>query len=310
MAFNKRKLSDLDGAAKDDAPLTEQRVVGLGVEVALRESLRGNAITDDSVQTVVFSRCFQGGKDIGNVSVEVPPPSQRFVAAAALAIRLVLSVHLSLSLTRVDVRRRRARDSRRVDGSHDLVLDLAGVAQAVGEVKVRRQSMRDGAPYGAHGQAICRGVLGDYEDVRRLEFPEVDMAVLALVTVCREPGSDLWVSPTLRVAVWRAGSWHSGFQWPRLPAWPVRNALLPPGPLPSGPDLRLLVVGSCTPRLEPAVPAPAPPVVVEAAPLPAPEPGAVVVIARPMKTLMFREQIMKSESFVYVAKIIGFGPAF
>ena len=172
----KRTLAGLYGVTKNNAAVTTARVTGLAVEVGLRKSNDQPPLRADHVRAVACSHCEERGAKLYVREIELPDDLASSVVRLVLGIRTVLSA-LHLNVSRVDQRRRRAGGE---DGSHDLVMDMGGVMDAVGEVKCRRQSLKNGEPYSGYLFATCREVLAEYEATRRSHFPDKAIAVLCV----------------------------------------------------------------------------------------------------------------------------------
>lgn len=227
----KRTLAELYGVTKNNAAVTTARVVGLAVEVGLRKSKDQPPLRAEHVRTVAFSHCEERGAKLSVLEIELPDDLASFVVRLVLGIRTVLSA-LHLNVSRVDQRRRAGGE----DGSHDLVMDMGGVMDAVGEVKCRRQSLKNGEPYSGYLFATCREVLAEYEATRRSHFPDKAIAVLCVCLMYRRLGGP-W-NASLRVALWRDNAWYSAYQYPCLGQLVAPVMTLPRGELPSLGELR------------------------------------------------------------------------
>ena len=234
----KRKLDDLNGVSKNGSAVTEERLIGIGVEMGLRKSITSPPLLDGDVDAVYLRKCdFRGTPIEPELTVELPGSSQELIILLCLATRAVL-FQAGLNLARVDVRR----DRDGADGFHDLVGDFSGVVDAVGEVKCRTISLDvDGRPYAPHLKAVCEGTLSDYDAVRKASFPNRRACFLVLGTMSRHPGS-AWIHQAIRVAICFDAVWYSMHHWPGLPQWRSpwshgREALCM-GSLPSPAELR------------------------------------------------------------------------
>ncbi len=254
----KRKLDDLNGISKNGSAVTEERLVGIGVEMGLRKSISSPPLLCGDVDAVYLRKCDLHGTPLeAELTVELPESSQELIILFCLATRVVL-LQAGLNLARVDVRR----DRDGADGFHDLVGDFSGVVDAVGEVKCRKVSLDvDGKPYVPHSKAICEGVLSDYDAVRKASFPNRRASFLVLCTMSRHPGS-FWIHQAIRVAICFDASWYSMHQWPGLPQWRSpwshgRDALCI-GSLPSSAELRAKMLALLVHPLPEPNPEPAP----------------------------------------------------
>lgn len=236
----KRKHGELSDLKKNGTPVTEARVIGIGIEMALRKSLAAPPLRLGDVTDVRLSSCADArtGRALGEVSVEVSSSGQDALTRFALATRLVLHHDGGLNVARVDVRRRGAA----AEGFHDLICDACGGLDVVGEVRCRNIMLGNGRPSARHLKAVCEGVLGDYEVQRAAHSSHRGGALLVLCCMSRAIGGP-WNHFALRVAMYTAGAWYSLYQFPGLePLGLAGVPVLPCGELPSVDDLYALAV--------------------------------------------------------------------
>ena len=279
----KRTIGECGDLEKNGEALTEQRAVGIGVEVGLLRSLMHPPLEVGDVKDVFFRRVFQRGTYgrrtfFGEVAVELSSSSQWVVVLFVIAIRAVLGHHLGLNLTRVDVARRDGKD-----GYHDLILDACGLAVWRGEVKVRlirvHPDTRD---------TVVEHLFGTMKGVVQDMGPPADHGQVLVLCTMSHWLDGPWLLPRIHVAVRAAGgAWHGAHDWPvqLLPEAkvPPRRAVLCPGELASLEVVRGLTLAAC---MQP--PLPSPPVIqapvpevnaLAAAPAQVPQPGPLQAAA-------------------------------